>query len=210
MGNDGGSIPTRRELVRNAARLPTVSELKQTTLENLAHKWSHDPLTSEPLHTPSVPVVSDALGRLFRKDGVIEFLLPAAEEDDEAHHRKEEWKAVIGGSIKSLKDVVEIKFEVDDGNKGQQWICPVTRKVLDERTKAVYLVPCGHAFEEVALKEAMSGSLGDTEEKPRCLQVRHIQVLTLLCHEKTTDSYASSAMSNMLRTMQYQYSQRMI
>jgi hypothetical protein len=55
--------------------------------------------------------------------------------------------------------VVEVKFEEDAETKG--WICPMTNKALGPGSKAVYLVPCGHAFSGVAVKEV-------AEEK--CLQ----------------------------------------
>jgi Rtf2 RING-finger len=44
---------------------------------------------------------------------------------------------------------------------GEKRICPITSKELGAHTRAVYIVPCGHAFSEVAIKEVA----GDT-----CLQ----------------------------------------
>ena len=64
--------------------------------------------------------------------------------------------------MKSLKDVVEVKFEVDaEGEnervggvvRSERWVCPITRVELGEAAKAVYLVPCGHAFAGAAVKE---------------------------------------------------------
>lgn len=151
MGNDGGSIPLRRELVKEAARNPTTSELRATTLEHLAHAWRTCALSGEILKQP---VVSDALGRLFNKDEVIKSLLPAEDAAGE-DVRKEKTECLAKASVKGLKDVVEIKFEVDEGSdkkRPPKWICPVTKKELDENTKAVYIVPCGHAFADAAIK----------------------------------------------------------
>jgi hypothetical protein len=39
------------------------------------------------------------------------------------------------------------------GTKGEKRICPITSKELGAHTKAVYIVPCGHAFSEAAIKE---------------------------------------------------------
>lgn len=73
--------------------------------------------------------------------------------------------------VKSLRDVVEVKFhreEVDDDDEKfksptmSKWVCPITNKRLGPGVKAVYLVPCGHAFTETAIKE-MPGE--------NCLQV---------------------------------------
>lgn len=71
---------------------------------------------------------------------------------------KEEYDKFIQGRIKSLKDVVEVHFEVeqDDQTKSEKWICPVTSKELGPNVKAVYLVPCGHAFSQEAIKEMKS------------------------------------------------------
>ncbi|GME38797.1 hypothetical protein GTA08_BOTSDO05200 [Neofusicoccum parvum] len=118
MGNDGGSIPTRRELVKEAARNPTTSELKAAAVEQSTHAWSTDPLSNKPL---ARPVVSDALGRLYNKDALLEHLLPAADPDDAtAAQRKADAEAhVLRGAVRSLKDVVEVRFEVDADAKGE-------------------------------------------------------------------------------------------
>lgn len=76
--------------------------------------------------------------------------------------------------IGSLKDVVEVKFcseEISDPRSAQRsvssmWICPTTNKTLGPGVKAIYLVPCGHAFSESAVKEIA----GDF-----CLQVRTVR-----------------------------------
>ena len=75
--------------------------------------------------------------------------------------------------MNSLRDVVEVKFNtVEDGEgagrgevaspRDAKWVCPITNKVLGAGVKAVYLVPCGHAFTESAVKEVSSEN---------CLQV---------------------------------------
>ena len=157
MGNDGGSIPTRRELVKSAARAPTVSELKATALESLGHAWDYDPLTSESLDMENV--VSDWRGRLYNYESVLKGLMPSGEEEDD------DAPALVNGEspeltfastgIKSLRDVVKLKFKryAPPGTKGQdKWACPVSLKELGPATKAVYLVPCGHVFAEAAIK----------------------------------------------------------
>jgi len=149
MGNDGGSIPTRRELVKNAARNPNTSELKATQLESQTHAWTYCPLSQRLL---SAPIVSDCAGTLYNKDAVLEHLLPG---DDPSAPTKSEHEEVLAGRIKSLRDVVEVKFqtEKDESIKREKRICPITSKELGPSTKAVYLVPCGHAFSEAAIKE---------------------------------------------------------
>ena len=58
---------------------------------------------------------------------------------------------------------MEVKFETDEGDgagrggkvdwEGPNWVCPITNKALGPGVKAVYLVPCGHAFQESAVRE---------------------------------------------------------
>lgn len=160
MGNDGGSIPTRRELVKNAARDQNTSELKATQIEAQTHAWKYCPVSQRPL---AEPIVSDSAGLLYNKDAVIEYLLPS--EDVHENAPKSDREEVTGGRIKGLRDIVEVKFEVqkDTGNEAPRRICPITSKELGPHTKAVYLVPCGHAFSESALKEITQSKLSEKD-----------------------------------------------
>jgi len=141
MGNDGGSIPTRRELVKNAARALNTSELKATQLESSTHAWTYCPLSNRAL---APPIVSDSNGILYNKDAILESLLPsAASSTPEA----------LPKSIKGLRDIVEVKFQIVKEGKEEKKICPITSKELGPATRAVYLVPCGHVFSEAAIRE---------------------------------------------------------
>ncbi|KAI9805477.1 MAG: hypothetical protein M1825_000728 [Sarcosagium campestre] len=155
MGNDGGSIPTRRELVKEAARSKTTTQVKETQQEQQSWDWTTCPLSHMPL---SQPVVSDCAGKLYNKDAILEFLLPS---DDSA--KKAESTEYLNGRVKSLRDIIEVKFEVETESKdgtttraGDIWVCPITRKRLGPGLKSVYLVPCGHAYSEIAIKEVSS------------------------------------------------------
>ena len=108
-------------------------------------------MSSKPLRRP---VVSDSAGLLYNKDAIIQYLLPAGASDVD----KEEYGKILQGRVKSLKDVVEVLFEVDTGHERQdgQWLCPITSKRLGPAVKAAYLVPCGHAFSQEAIKEMKS------------------------------------------------------
>ncbi|CAM1502527.1 Fc.00g045110.m01.CDS01 [Cosmosporella sp. VM-42] len=148
MGNDGGSIPKRRELVKNAARAPTVSELKATALESLAHAWAHCALSGAPLDIDTV--VSDWRGRLYNYEAILKGLMPS---DEPA----EVTPSSLG--IKSLRDVAKLKVS----KNGDTWLCPISMKELGPSVKTVYLVPCGHVFAEVAMKE-----IGNAKACPEC------------------------------------------
>ncbi|KAI6783547.1 uncharacterized protein J7T54_005576 [Emericellopsis cladophorae] len=138
MGNDGGSIPKRRELVKDAVRAPTISELKATALESLGHAWTHCALSGSPIDLASV--VSDWRGRLYNYESVLNGLVPADEPAEMA-------PASMG--IRSLRDVAKLQFS----KTGDKWTCPISMKEMGPKIKAVYLIPCGHVFAEVAIKE---------------------------------------------------------
>ncbi|KAF1921167.1 Rtf2 RING-finger-domain-containing protein [Ampelomyces quisqualis] len=158
MGNDGGSIPKRRELVKEAAKALTSAQLKEAQNEQQEYGWTTDPLTRKKL---AAPVVSDAAGFLYNKDSIIEYLL----KEDGSREKEELGKVAgvkgtveggftelgfFGDRIKGLKDVVPIKFETGEGDK---WVCPITGKELGPGAKGVYIVPCGHAFAGTVVKE---------------------------------------------------------
>lgn len=148
MGNDGGSIPTRRELVKNAARNPNTSELKATQQESQTHHWTYCPLSNRPL---AAPIVSDCAGTLYNKDAILEQLLPKEDEVPAAITKEKE--NILQGRVKGLRDVVEVKFTISKDGEGEKRTCPITNKELGPNTKSVYLVPCGHAFSAVAIRE---------------------------------------------------------
>ncbi|KAK9326449.1 Rtf2 RING-finger-domain-containing protein [Lipomyces orientalis] len=139
MGNDGGSIPTRRELVKSSKGERTSSELFEQNLLNATFVWSTCILSKKSLQ---LPIVSDYLGRLYNKDSVLEWLIsPENFGDGDA----------IVPHIKSFKDVVELKISKDE-NSGK-WICPITGKELKAGgSKFVYLPECGHVFAESAFR----------------------------------------------------------
>ncbi|KAK3952874.1 Rtf2 RING-finger-domain-containing protein [Pseudoneurospora amorphoporcata] len=186
MGNDGGSIPKRRELVKEAARNPTVSELKATVFESLNHAWTHDPISSEPIDLETV--VSDWRGRLYNYESILKGLTTEPGSHD-AEPKKDDTTtsgngesatptifatelSFVSTGIKSLRDVVKLKFKRyrPPGNAKEKEIfaCPVTLKELGASTKSVYLVPCGHVFAEMAIQMITDGSTDSTEEQELC------------------------------------------
>jgi hypothetical protein len=163
MGNDGGSIPKRNELVKEAAKALTTAQIKEAQNEQQEYAWSTDPLTRKPL---ARPVVSDAAGHLYNKDSIIEFLLKDDDDAEKTEMRKvagvkESELGTFGDRVKGLKDVVEVKFEIEkgeEGERGKKWVCPITGLRLGPGSKGIYLVPCGHAFAGSVVKE-VAGSV---------------------------------------------------
>ena len=99
---------------------------------------------------------------------MIEHLLKVGKEVEEKDRSRKEESFDL--RVNSIRDVVEVKFQTEgEDNKDHsslpaltQWVCPITKKALGPGVKTVYLVPCGHAFLESAIKE-MGGE--------NCLQV---------------------------------------
>jgi hypothetical protein len=160
MGNDGGSIPKRTELVKEAAKALTTAQIKEAQNEQQEYAWSTDALTRKPL---SRPVVSDAAGHLYNKDSIIEYLLKEDGSEKAEMGKvagiKESELGTFGDRVKGLKDVVEVKFEVEEPGeseergRGEKWVCPIAGTRLGPGSKGVYLVPCGHAFAGSVVKE---------------------------------------------------------
>ncbi|KAI1198824.1 Rtf2 RING-finger-domain-containing protein [Nemania serpens] len=171
MGNDGGSIPKRRELVKEAARLPSASERKATALESLAHAWSTCPISSTPLDPRST--VSDARGRLYDYETVLRRLMPGAgpdesspgererERDGEEERQSQEAAEFARSGIRSLKDVVKLRFGIRrDDRRGEVRVCPLSMRELGAAARAVYIVPCGHVFAETVMRELLAAEEG--------------------------------------------------
>ncbi|KAI1359522.1 Rtf2 RING-finger-domain-containing protein [Xylaria arbuscula] len=162
MGNDGGSIPKRRELVKEAARLPTTSELKATAHESLSHAWSTCPISSQPLDPHNT--VSDARGHLYNYETILRCLMPGSASDTNEspeESRGQEAAAFARTGIRSLKDVVKLRFHLTTQkrkNEEEEEIrtCPLSMKELGASTRAVYLVPCGHVFTEIVMRELLA------------------------------------------------------
>jgi hypothetical protein len=187
MGNDGGSIPKRRELVKEAARLPTASELKATALESLAHAWSTCPISSEPLDPHNT--VADSRGRLYNYETVLRCLMPGPDTEDGPDEgqgqgqgqQSQEAVEFARSGIRSLKDVVKLRFTIrKDERRGEIRTCPLSMRELGAATRAVFVVPCGHVFSELAVKELLAAEESEkTDEKtsrcPECSEAFNLR-----------------------------------
>ncbi|KAK2194171.1 hypothetical protein NP493_2g18025 [Ridgeia piscesae] len=151
MGCDGGTIPTRDELVR----LKKKPEKKDRDAE-LGAKWKHCAITQEPLQQP---IVACELGRLYNKESVLEMLLDKSKFEC----------AQSFDHIRGLKDIKELqltdnpsytsKADVGDSYVDRQsspYICSVTGLEMNGRYKFCFLLGCGCAFSERAMKEVKS------------------------------------------------------
>lgn len=132
--------------------------MRDSQAQTRQYRWTTCQLSKRPL---SSPVVSDCLGLLYNKDSIIEWLLRGLEAFGDGEE-------VLGGRVKSLRDVVPVRFEslLDDlkadseSARAERWVCPVSRKELGSGVKSVYIVPCGHAFAESAVREVGGSESG--------------------------------------------------
>ncbi|XP_067935755.1 replication termination factor 2-like isoform X2 [Watersipora subatra] len=140
MGLDGGTIPTRGELVQVKKR----PEQKDKAADTL-HKWSNCTITQTPLHKP---IVICQLGMLFNKSSILELLLgkSTASKCKEMKH------------IESLRDVKELQL-TDNMSKGESdapYICPITGLEMNGKHKFICLWRCGCVLSERGMKEVKS------------------------------------------------------
>ncbi|KAL5495834.1 RTF2 [Sanghuangporus weigelae] len=149
MGNDGGSIPDRRDLVRTKVKAEQADKANQTRA-----RWFYCALSKRPLEEP---IVSCALGKLYNKDALLEYLL-----DKSAYGDGDE----ICGHIKSLKDVKTLKLTLNpsssDPNSSSdraKFICPLNLREMNGGVPFVYIATCGCVFSQSGLK-ALGRSTG--------------------------------------------------
>jgi hypothetical protein len=152
MGNDGGSIPDRRDLVRTKPKAEQADKANQTRA-----RWFFCALSKKKLQEP---VVSCALGKLYNKDALIEFLL-----DRTAYGDGED----ICGHIRSLKDVKTLKLTPnptpappESAGSGSlnhaQFICPLNLKEMNGGQPFVYISKCGCVFTQSGFKTITKAS----------------------------------------------------
>ncbi|TPX39012.1 hypothetical protein SeLEV6574_g07458 [Synchytrium endobioticum] len=156
MGCDGGSIPTRRELVKEKPKqvLPDATIL-------ILQQWFHCALSKEPLQAP---IVSDGLGRLYNKEAVLSYLVNRQAYGD---------GDVICAHITSLKDVTTLTLHPNPSyhaasNSREEsavqtttrtatlvspFVCPITLKEMNGKQRFSYLTTCGCVFSEAGLKQ---------------------------------------------------------
>ena len=156
-----------------AARNPSTTQLKETQNERQQHYWTTCPLSHKPL---CAPIVSDSAGQLYSKAAVLETLLEAGMVSIEGDERGTE--EGFRARVKGLRDVVEVRFQLEDQNESKpsggsepsRWICPITKKRLGPGVKAVYLVPCGHAFLQSVVMEMPEENCLQVSGATACLE----------------------------------------
>ncbi|MEN2498854.1 MAG: Protein RTF2, variant 2 [Marteilia pararefringens] len=132
MGNDGGSITHRSEMVhlRNRDRDPKNSKII------LRMKYKYCTISNDDLVKP---IVACRRGNMYNKDSYIQFLLNSDEyspQYDLSH-------------LKSLKSVKDLNLISNSGKTS--FICPITQCEMDGTTPFIFLWTCGCCFAKKVL-----------------------------------------------------------
>jgi len=179
MGLDGGTIPSRADILRRSSwRLANADNSRSTrggNIDNVSNgepgqatkqeqgriKWSVCALSGEPL---SNEIVACELGRLYNRLSVVEFLLG----EGVFAQKKEDLKQNGFGHIKSLKSVFPVHLQQNPEMNKQKaplrsdettsvavglFICPITQIDANGHHPFSALRTCGHVFSEKALNQ---------------------------------------------------------
>lgn len=143
MGCDGGTIPTRDELVKTKKK-PEQKDQDSVRL----YKWQHCHLTQQKL---TKPIVACELGFLYNKEAIIEKLLDSKANKDSTQNKND-----IGSHIRSLKDIRELQLtdnpafrhggkndaQVGDGGYNDRlkspYVCPIAGLEMNGKFKFVF------------------------------------------------------------------------
>jgi len=149
MGCDGGSTPTRVEMVAMKKKAATVDPKELTRI-----KWTRCACSLEVL---TEPVVTCDLGYLYNKESVIQALINKNMPESFSH-------------VERLKDVIELRLTrnpeaeralvVTQDNPDDfvaSWICPITGLEMNGMHRFVTLRSCGCVVTERALLAVTSG-----------------------------------------------------
>jgi len=165
MGCDGGTIPTRDELVKTKKK-PEQKDKDSVRL----YKWQHCHLSQQKL---TRPIVACELGFMYNKEVIIEKLLDSKANKDAASTSQS--NNAVGSHIKSLKDVRELELtdnpafkrrpggkesaSVGDGGYndrlGSPYVCPIAGLEMNGKFRFVFDWKKGRALSERGHKIVM-------------------------------------------------------
>ncbi|KAJ1825523.1 Replication termination factor 2 [Coemansia sp. RSA 2703] len=155
MGNDGGSIPRRNELVREKKHVE-----KPDLKAQLAAMYTTCALSERQLEPP---IVGDGIGRLYNREAILEYLL-----DNNAFGDNKS----TCSHIKSLKDVKTLKLKANplrdeakasDGQSSARFVCPITMREMNGNLPFEFTWTCGCVYSAQARKEMQNAGWLDTE-----------------------------------------------
>lgn len=149
MGADGGTIPTRCELVR------VKQKDEQKDKDSVRKfKWHNCSISQSKLEKP---IVACELGSLYSKSSVLEVLLDKSNKPASAEHIKglKDVK-VLNLTENTASSVVQSKGDSYLDIEAAKYICPVVGLEMNGKYRFVFLWPCGCVFSERAIKMVKS------------------------------------------------------
>ncbi|KAJ1722662.1 Replication termination factor 2 [Coemansia erecta] len=155
MGNDGGSIPRRSEMVREKKHAEKADPKAQ-----LVAMYTTCALSKRQLEQP---IVGDGIGRLYNREAILEYLLDSSAFGDNTS---------IYAHIKSIKDVRTLTLKANplrdetktsDEQSAARFVCPITMKEMNGNLPFEFSWPCGCVYSAQARKEMQSAGSLDTE-----------------------------------------------
>lgn len=137
MGCDGGSIPSRAEMVKTKAKTEQLDDS-----EVLKTQWTCCFISKKPLERP---IVACKLGRLYNKDSVVMFLLNRQETDPTL--------ATELSHIKSLKSLINCNLKSSEAKESEYFVCPVTGREMNGKSRFYVTKTCGCVLSEQAINQ---------------------------------------------------------
>ena len=175
MGLDGGTIPTRSDILRGQSwrltnsdgggqrstrggQLTASGALNTTGVEHVdqrqvaADGWAACALAGTALPTAAGRVVACELGHLYARDSVVEFLGQSGQFGSE--HCDHSALMREFGHVERLRDVFPVQLEPAPAPATDaKWCCPLDRTILTTGQHAFAVaLPCGHAMRERSLR----------------------------------------------------------
>lgn len=132
------------------------------------------------------PLVADALGKIYNKDALLEYLLapPPSPEHPVSERPFGADGLAAAGHLRSLKDVQQLKLTPVSSNTKQdsntainaisggqveygtaRWECPITMRGMNGSVKFVYVKGCGCVASESGLKELAGVNVESPKEQ---------------------------------------------
>lgn len=175
MGCDGGTIPKRKEIVKDKPK-----QVARDKNADLAARWQCCALTGLKLRRP---IVACQLGRLYNKDAILKHLLDSSTATQKPKNPDDSTSASSSliSHIRSLKDVKELnlkeKNDFDSSHQTSsgsetikaQFHCPISGLDFNGKYKFLFIWTCGCVLSERALKEVADRQKQETKAAQACL-----------------------------------------
>lgn len=207
MGCDGGTIPQRKEIVKNKERQPR-QERHCNTKE--WDRWMQCAISNYSLRNP---VVAGHYGHLFSKEALMQHYLAYKRGDLSAHHTVTDTSPALD-SFHSMKDVKQLKLQDNPEAKKKRasdmhdetlrghWVCPITGLETNGKYKFVFSWKCGCVVSQRAFKEVPN------DDKCLICQTPYKPFDIVLINPVTSKELEENQAKFMCRKMQTQFDKK--